>query len=60
MRNQKFIVEECKNATKEWFNECFEHKLKLLEFLISVLFRKHCIWMVEKRKETRNRKLKII
>lgn len=58
------IIKECKRMTPEWFknvDECYHHKIAILEHLIRVLLRKHCKWTLEnivcsKRKAEKSRK----
>lgn len=45
---------------KDWFSandDCYSHRVFLLDFLILILLRKHCIWWTEKiiEKEKRQR-----
>lgn len=48
------IVEKCKIKTPEWFSDpCSDHKNTLLDFLLLVLLRKHCLWRVQKKRWTK-------
>lgn len=57
---KSYMLDACKNATPEWFSgDCSSHKIKILDFLLLVLLRKHCMWAVQKG-SSKERKLKII
>lgn len=56
---KKFIIEKCVISTENWFasNECYPHRMSILDFMLKVLLRKHCSWAVDqyraKKKETK-------
>lgn len=52
----KVIQEKCIIATNishpNWYNQCAEHKIKILKFMLLVLIRKHCQWKSEKQQKS--------
>lgn len=63
------IVNKCIETTQskypDWFdmsNPCYEHRLKVLDFLVLVLLRKNCLWIIKAQtdKTPSQRKLRIL
>ncbi|XP_037928665.1 uncharacterized protein LOC119663067 [Teleopsis dalmanni] len=51
---RKVMREQCILSSPSWFiGACRLHRIELLDFILLILLRKHCIWMVEKVKSTK-------
>lgn len=64
---KNIIIEHCILATEKenetWFKKegsCYNHKIKILDFLILILIRKHCSWAIPKAARTKHPRLEVL
>lgn len=62
---RKFMLDTCINLQNEWFcplDACFNHRINILHFMLLVLLRKNCKWVMDTKvlktaPKTKNKKL---